>query len=106
MAKQNQQHSVMSRRVLPVTAEAVADRARSTTPTRRANPSGSQSTTAGPVVLITPAQVAEQLGTPVRFVRRLIAERRIEFIKVGRYVRFDPTTVAQFVEAGRVPPTR
>lgn len=55
-------------------------------------------------VLLTPAQAAGRLGTPERFVRRLIAERRIEFVKVGRYVRIDPVALTRFVEAGRVPP--
>jgi excisionase family DNA binding protein len=33
------------------------------------------------------AQVAERLGTTERFPRRLAAERRITFVKVGRHVR-------------------
>ena len=37
--------------------------------------------------LLTVAQVAELLGTGERFPRRLIAERRIRFVHVGRYVR-------------------
>ncbi len=32
-------------------------------------------------------QVAARLGTGVRFPRRLIEERRIAFVKVGRNVR-------------------
>lgn len=37
--------------------------------------------------LLTVGQVAELLGTTERFPRRLIAERRIEFVRVGRHVR-------------------
>ena len=37
--------------------------------------------------LLTVEQAAERLGTSVRFVRRLIAERRIAYVKVGRHVR-------------------
>ena len=37
--------------------------------------------------LLTVEQVAEVLGTTVRFPRRLIEERRITFVKVGRHVR-------------------
>lgn len=48
--------------------------------------------------------VAELLGTPERFVRRLIAERRIGYTKVGRYVRFSPADVRAFIEAGRMDP--
>lgn len=50
------------------------------------------------------AQVAELLCTPERFVRRLVAERRIGFTKVGRYVRFTHTDIEQFTNAGRVDP--
>ncbi|GAA0635711.1 hypothetical protein GCM10009547_44850 [Sporichthya brevicatena] len=54
--------------------------------------------------LLSVPQAAERLGTPVRFVRRLIAERRIRFYKVGRYVRFDAGDLDAFVAAGRVDP--
>ena len=37
--------------------------------------------------LLTVDQAAERLGTSVRFVRRLIAERRIAYVKLGRHVR-------------------
>src|SRR5688500_4623673 len=38
--------------------------------------------------------VAEVLGVSVRYVRRLVAERRIPYIKWGRYLRFDPKELA------------
>ena len=47
-------------------------------------------------------EVARRLGTEPRFVRRLIAERRIEFHKVGRYVRVSEPALAEFIKAGRV----
>jgi excisionase family DNA binding protein len=34
--------------------------------------------------------------------RRLVMERRIAFVKVGRHVRIDPDDLEAFVEAGRV----
>jgi excisionase family DNA binding protein len=37
--------------------------------------------------LLTAAQVAALLGATERFPRRLIAERRIRFVRVGRQVR-------------------
>ena len=49
-------------------------------------------------------QVAERLGTSPRFVRRLVAERRIAFTKVGRHVRFNIADVEDFIGAGRVEP--
>jgi excisionase family DNA binding protein len=52
--------------------------------------------------LLSVEQAAERLGTSVRFVRRLIAERRIAYVKVGRHVRLDPTDVEAFITASRV----
>jgi excisionase family DNA binding protein len=52
--------------------------------------------------LLSVEQAAERLGTSVRFVRRLIAERRIAYVKVGRHVRLDPTDVEAFITANRV----
>jgi excisionase family DNA binding protein len=54
--------------------------------------------------LLTVDAAAERLSTSVRFIRRLIAERRIEFVKVGRHVRITETALADFIEAGRVRP--
>ena len=59
--------------------------------------------TAAPVLLGV-EQVAIRLGTKPRFVRRLIAERRIEFHKVGRYVRISESALCDFINAGRVEP--
>ena len=55
-----------------------------------------------PPALLTTDEVAAMLGTGPRFVRRLVAERRIPFIKVGRHVRFTASDVTDFIEAGRV----
>jgi excisionase family DNA binding protein len=52
--------------------------------------------------LLTVAEAADRLGTSVRFVRRLIAERRIAYVKVGRHVRIAEGDLAGFVAAGRV----
>lgn len=54
--------------------------------------------------LLTVAQVAERLGTSERFPRRLIAERRIEFVKIGRYVRVRESVLAAYIDAGSVQP--
>jgi len=55
-------------------------------------------------VLLTVEQAAERLNTKPRFIRRLIAERRIEFHRVGRHVRISEQALAEFIEAGRVVP--
>jgi excisionase family DNA binding protein len=54
--------------------------------------------------LLTVAQVAELLGTSERFPRRLIAERRIRFVRVGRHVRIPESVLAEFIAAGMVEP--
>ncbi|PWS47064.1 DNA-binding protein [Streptomyces sp. FT05W] len=56
--------------------------------------------------LLSVDQVAELLGTTVRFPRRLIEERRITFVKVGRHVRIPETAVAAFVTANTVEPVK
>jgi excisionase family DNA binding protein len=53
-----------------------------------------------PEQLLTVAQVAELLGTTERFPRRLIAERRIRFVRVGRHVRIPESALAEFVASG------
>jgi len=40
--------------------------------------------------LLTIEQIADHLGVSVRHVRRLVAERRIPFVKWGHLLRFDP----------------
>jgi excisionase family DNA binding protein len=53
---------------------------------------------------LTVGQVAEVLGTTDRFPRRLIAERRIKFVRVGRHVRIPESAVLELLEAGLVEP--
>ena len=52
--------------------------------------------------LLTVEEAAERLGTSVRFVRRLVAERRIAYVKVGRHVRLDSGDVEAFIAGSRV----
>lgn len=54
--------------------------------------------------LLTVEDAAERMSTSVRFVRRLIAERRIAFVKLGLHVRIAESDIAAFIEAGRVDP--
>ncbi len=54
--------------------------------------------------LLTVDEAAGRLNTSPRFVRRLIAERRIGFTRLGRKVRISESDLATFVEAGRVEP--
>ncbi len=43
--------------------------------------------------LLSIGQLAERLGTTRRHVRRLVGERRVPFVKVGRLVRLTPMTL-------------
>ncbi|MHC6628301.1 excisionase family DNA-binding protein [Streptomyces globosus] len=51
-------------------------------------------------------EVAEILGTTVRFPRRLIEERRITYVKVGRHVRIPESAVREYIAANTVAPRR
>jgi excisionase family DNA binding protein len=52
--------------------------------------------------LLTPQEAAERLGTSLRFVRRLVFQRRIPYVKVGRHVRIATSDLDAFIIAGRV----
>jgi excisionase family DNA binding protein len=59
--------------------------------------------------LLTVAQAAELLGTTDRFPRRLIAERRIRFVRLGEsgkrgHVRIPESALHEFIAAGLVEP--
>ncbi|MEU8832515.1 excisionase family DNA-binding protein [Streptomyces sp. NBC_01707] len=54
--------------------------------------------------LLTVEEAAQLLGTTVRFPRRLIAERRIVFVKVGRHVRIPESALADFIAVNTVQP--
>lgn len=53
---------------------------------------------------LTVPEAADYVNTSVRFVRRLIAERRIAFHHVGRHVRLRVVDLEAFIQAGRVEP--
>jgi excisionase family DNA binding protein len=52
--------------------------------------------------LLTWDEAAERLGTTPRHVRRLVFERRIAYRKLGRYVRFHPDDLEEYIAANRV----
>ena len=54
--------------------------------------------------LLTLDQAAERLGTSVRFVRRLRAERRLAFVKLGKHLRIDAADLEAFIDAHRERP--
>ncbi len=54
-------------------------------------------------VLLDIAGVAARLGVEVRYVRRLVAEARIPYIKLGHLLRFDPAEVEAWLDGARRP---
>lgn len=53
--------------------------------------------------LIDIGDVAVLLGRSERFVRRLVEENRISFVKVGKYVMFRRSDVEEWIDARTVP---
>jgi len=45
---------------------------------------------------------AEHLAVTVRFVRSLVAERRIPYLKVGKFIRFDVEDLDRWLDDCRV----
>ena len=62
------------------------------------------STLASPPELLTIDQAADRISMSARYVRRLIAERRIPFYRLGRAVRIDPADLISHITAGRIEP--
>ncbi len=52
--------------------------------------------------LLSIEQLADWLGVTDRFIRRLVAERRIPFLKIGKFIRFEPADVAAWIDQQRV----
>jgi excisionase family DNA binding protein len=52
--------------------------------------------------LLSPQEAADRLSTSLRFVRRLVFQRRIPYVKVGRHVRIAASDLDAFIAAGRV----
>jgi excisionase family DNA binding protein len=48
-------------------------------------------------------QLAQRLGITVRHVRRLVADKRIPYLKVGKLVRFDADEIAEWLHSHRQP---
>ncbi len=52
--------------------------------------------------LIDIKKLASRLGDSVRHIRRLVATKRIPYLKVGQLVRFDPDEITASLDAQRV----
>ncbi|MFE4952592.1 helix-turn-helix domain-containing protein [Streptomyces sp. NPDC056653] len=56
--------------------------------------------------LLTVEEAAERLGTGVRFIRRLIQERRIRYVKLGKPVRIPSSAIDTYIAERTVPTLR
>jgi excisionase family DNA binding protein len=59
-----------------------------------------------PAMLLTAAETAELMGVGERMIRRLVAERRLGFVKIGRWLRFRPEDIVKYQEEHYHPPRR
>ena len=96
--------------VRPLRTQAdVSHRAQASAGARAKSPPAARSSGRRPhdrVDLWDPDRLAEHLGVSARFVRRLVEERRVPYLKVGKFVRFDPDEVDNWLEQQRVNATR
>jgi excisionase family DNA binding protein len=56
--------------------------------------------------LLTVPEAGDATATSERFIRRLVAERRITFVKVGKFVRIPESAVQRFLTEGTVEAVR
>ena len=56
-----------------------------------------------PSQLLDYQELSTWLNDSVRHLRRLVHERRIPYVKVGRYVRFDPEEIRCWIESNGQP---
>ena len=54
--------------------------------------------------LMTVEQFADAVGLKPATVRQKVWRREIEFVRIGRCIRFKPETAEKMIEAGTVPP--
>ena len=55
--------------------------------------------------LLTIEQLAEHLGVTQRHIRRLVAEKRVPYVKWRRFIRFDPAEITAWLDNARRPET-
>ncbi len=54
--------------------------------------------------VLTPEEAADFLGVSVRTIRYWVAERKIPYFHLGRFIRFKPPELVAFLDSGRVDP--
>ncbi|GGU32190.1 helix-turn-helix domain-containing protein [Streptomyces violascens] len=56
--------------------------------------------------LLSVPEAADRLGVGERFIRRLVSERRIRYVKVGKHVRIAASVLDTYIEERTVEPVR
>jgi excisionase family DNA binding protein len=51
---------------------------------------------------LTVGEAATFMGVKERFIRRLVAERRIAFLKLGKHIRIPEQSIVEFEASGRI----
>ncbi len=54
----------------------------------------------GPLLDIEAA--ASRLNVTERFIRRMVQERRVPHLKIGKFVRFDPVELDEWIDEQRI----
>jgi excisionase family DNA binding protein len=55
-----------------------------------------------PEQLLTKPEAATALNVTGRFVERLIAERRVRYVKLGRHVRIPESAIVELINEGTI----
>jgi excisionase family DNA binding protein len=66
-----------------------------------ATPKSAEATASGDPQVIDVNGAAAYIGVPISLIRRLVAERRVVFYKVGRRVMFRKADLDEFIEDGK-----
>jgi excisionase family DNA binding protein len=54
--------------------------------------------------MLTKNEAADRLNVSPRFIERCVVQRRIRFVRVGRFIRVPESALDEFVNAGTVEP--
>ncbi|MFN0090055.1 MAG: helix-turn-helix domain-containing protein [Acidimicrobiales bacterium] len=57
--------------------------------------------TGGCAPLLAVTEVAQLLNVRPRHIYRLVSERRIPYIKLGKLLRFEPAAITEWIQSGR-----
>lgn len=86
----------------PIVSDGVTSRAMGGAlgPGHRESSSGGMAMVKGQ--LLTIDEMAERLNVSVRFVRRLVDERRVPYLKIGKFIRFAEDDLETWMQAQRI----